>query len=220
MAARRTRRRPRPTPSTEEVLDRIVEAYHAARGRLRGARAAGVGGDRVTAAPAGTSARWADRAPVGRSASAPARWRACRNLYGYPVDEERAVATVEAVLRRPADQLHRHLQRLRRGRHGRAPHRHRDPPRAAACRPASCSHQGRPRPADRRLLRRPGARLASRRASSGSASTASRCCTCTTPSGSPFEEATAPGGPVDALVDAARARARRPPRRGRRPGRR
>ena len=104
-------------------------------------------------------------------------------LYGYEVSEERAVATVRRRVRQP-DQLHRHLQRVRRGRRRRAADRARAaaPGRAAARRRAG--HQGRPRPADGRLLRRPGARVDARRAWSGSASTTSSCCTCTTRSGS------------------------------------
>ena len=69
-------------------------------------------------------------------------------LYGYAVDEERAVATVLGRLRQPG-QLPRHLQRLRRGRHRGASDRRGDPTSRWAPAARRAGHQGRSRPAYR-----------------------------------------------------------------------
>ena len=132
---RRTRRRPAPTRTTEAVLDRIVGAYHAGRAAFAERAPQPRRRSRDRAAPRPPPAR-ADRARrsaplcVGTSPLAsmprPLRLRGRRGAGG----RDR-----RGGLRQP-DQLHRHLERLRRGRHRRAPDRPRDPPRPAACPPA------------------------------------------------------------------------------------
>ena len=130
-------------------------------------------------------------------------------LYGYAVDEERAVATVSGRLRQPG-QLPRHIERLRRGRHGRAPDRCGDPAsrRAAAARRAR--HQGRPGSAYRRLLRGPRPRsLEESMERLGIDKIA--LLHLHDPERISFEEGSAPGGPVEALVDLRERGTRRPP---------
>ena len=120
-------------------------------------------------------------------------------LYGYAVDEERAVATVLAAFESSINFIdtsngygedgtaeRRIGEAIRRA--GGLPRRSCSPRRSIPTRTPVTSPATESGPPSR-----------SRWSDSGS--TGCRCCTCTTRSGSRSTEGTAPGGPVEALVD-------------------
>ena len=105
------------------------------------------------------------------------------DTYGYDVGEERALATVRAVLARPdgfIDTLAALRHRAERGADRRG-----DPRARRLARGAGALDQARPRPGDRALRRGAGAALARGEPGGARPSTGSTSCTCTTPSTRP-----------------------------------